>query len=237
MLQAGPQSISLPAVRLLLIEDNPRLAALIQAGLAKEGFPTDLVTSVAEGLSVLATMHFSLVILDLGLPDGDGLSILKHLRGKGAAIPVLVLTARQSPSDKVKGLDHGADDYLGKPFAFDELVARIRALLRRPPTYLGNRLTLGSMVFDTTSKELTVDGAQYLLAAREATLLEALLRRSNHVVPKSVLEDQLYGLGEEGSPNAIEVYVHRLRKQLDDAGAGAEIHTVRGVGYLIREPK
>jgi two-component system response regulator TctD len=177
------------------------------------------------------------VILDLGLPDGDGLSILQYLRGKGAAIPVLVLTARQSTSEKVKGLAHGADDYLGKPFAFDELVARIRALLRRPPTYLGHQLALGGMTFDTTSRELSINGARHLLAAREATLLEALLRRSNHVVPKSVLEDQLYGLGEEGSPNAIEVCVHRLRKQLDDVGAGAEIHTVRGVGYLIREPK
>lgn len=224
-------------MRLLLIEDNPRLAGLIQAGLAKEGFPTDLVTSRSEGLSVLSTTHFSLVILDLGLPDGDGLSILKHLRNKGTPVPVLILTARQSPSEKVKGLDHGADDYLGKPFAFNELVARIRALLRRPPSYLGNRLALGDMVFDTISKELMVKGAQYLLAAREATLLEALLRRSNHVIPKSLLEDQLYGLAEEGSPNAIEVYIHRLRKQLQDAGAGAEIHTVRGVGYLIREPK
>jgi len=236
-LQAPFNCTSLPPVRLLLIEDNPRLAALIQAGLAKEGFPTDLVTSVSEGLSVLSTTHFSLVILDLGLPDGDGLSILKHLRGKGAAIPVLILTARQSPSEKVKGLDHGADDYLGKPFAFDEFVARIRALLRRPPTYLGNQIALGGMVFDTTSKELTVNGAQYVLPTREAALLEVLLRRSNHVIPKSVLEDQLYGLAAEGSPNAIEVYIHRLRKQLDDAGAEAEIHTVRGVGYLIREQK
>lgn len=224
-------------MRLLLIEDNPRLAALIQAGLAKEGFFSDVVNGVAEGLSALSTTHFSLVILDLGLPDGDGLSILQHLRGKGATTPVLVLTARQSISEKVKGLDQGADDYLGKPFAFDELLARIRALLRRPPTYLGNQLMLGGMILDTASKELTVHGARHLLGAREAALLEALLRRSNHVVPKGVLEDQLYGLATEGSPNAIEVYVHRLRKQLEDAGAGAEIHTVRGVGYLIREPK
>jgi two-component system response regulator TctD len=222
-------------VRLLLIEDNHRLAALIQSGLAKEGFPSDLVTSVAEGLSALATTHFSLVILDLGLPDGDGLSILQQLRSKGTATPVLVLTARQNTSEKVKGLDHGADDYLGKPFAFDELVARIRALLRRPAAYLGHQLTLGSLTFDTASRELTVNGNRHILPTREAALLEALLRRSNHVVPKTLLEDHLYGLAAEGSPNAVEVYIHRLRKQLDDAGARAQIHTVRGVGYLIRE--
>lgn len=224
-------------VRLLLIEDNPRLAALIQAGLAKEGFPTDIVASMGEALTVLGTTHFSLVILDLGLPDGDGLGVLQSLRGKGASIPVLILTARQGTSDKVKGLGQGADDYLGKPFAFDELVARVRALLRRPAAYLGQQLVLGDMVFDTASRELTVKGNRHPLGAREAALLESLLRRSNHVVPKSVLEDQLYGLGSEGSPNAIEVHVHRLRRQLDEAGADAEIHTIRGVGYLIREPR
>jgi DNA-binding response OmpR family regulator len=234
-LQGPPDFSSLPAVRLLLIEDNQRLAALIQSGLTKEGFGADVVASVAEGLSALSTTHFSLVILDLGLPDGDGLSVLQFLRGRGMATPVLVLTARQSTSEKVKGLDHGADDYLGKPFAFDELIARIRALLRRPAAYLGHQLVLRNLAFDTASGELMVDGARRLLPAREAALLEALLRRSNHVVPKTVLEDHLYGLAEEGSANAIEVYIHRLRKQLEDAGAQARIHTVRGVGYLIRE--
>ena len=222
-------------MRLLLVEDNARLSDLIVAGLAKEGFAVDAVATVSDALCALATTHFSLVILDLGLPDGDGMTIVQHLRRSGAPTPLLVLTARQSTEDKVKGFEQGADDYLGKPFAFDELVARTRALLRRPATYLGSQLRLGSLAFDTVERLVIVGDTKHPLSAREAAILEALLRRSNHVVPKSILEDQLYGLSSDGSANAVEVYVHRLRKQLESLGGGVEIHTVRGVGYLIRE--
>ena len=222
-------------MRLLLVEDNARLSDLIVAGLAKEGFAVDAVASVSDALCALSTTHFSLVILDLGLPDGDGMTILHHLRSSGATTPLLVLTARQSTEDKVKGFEQGADDYLGKPFAFDELVARTRALLRRPQAYLGSQLRLGSLAFDTAERQVIVAGTRHPLSAREAAILEALLRRSNHVVPKNILEDQLYGLSSDGSANAVEVYVHRLRKQLESLGCGVEIHTVRGVGYLIRE--
>jgi DNA-binding response OmpR family regulator len=222
-------------MRLLLVEDNTRLSELIVAGLAKEGFAVDAVATIADALCALSTTHFSLAIVDLGLPDGNGLTIIQHLRGSGATIPMLVLTARQSTEDKVKGFHQGADDYLGKPFAFDELVARVRALLRRPPAYLGNQLRLGAMAFDTLEKQLVVAGSRHTLSAREAAILEVLLRRSNHVVPKAILEDQLYGLSADGSANAVEVYVHRLRKQLESLGCGVEIHTIRGVGYLIRE--
>jgi DNA-binding response OmpR family regulator len=222
-------------MRLLLVEDNARLSDLIIAGLAKEGFAVDAVATVSDALSALATTHFALVILDLGLPDGDGLSVVQHLRGSGATIPLLILTARQSTEDKVKGFGQGADDYLGKPFAFDELVARVRALLRRPPAYLGSQLRLGALTFDTAERQIVVRGSIHLISAREAAILEALMRRSNHVVPKNILEDQLYGLSSEGSPNAVEVYIHRIRKQLEGLETGIEIHTVRGVGYLIRE--
>ena len=222
-------------MRLLLVEDNERLSDLIVAGLAKEGFAVDAVTTVADALCALATTHFSLAILDLGLPDGDGLAIVQHLRSSGATMPLLVLTARQSTEDKVKGFKQGADDYLGKPFAFDELVVRVRALLRRPSAYLGSQLKLGAMAFDTMERQIIIEGTRHPLSAREAAILEALLRRSNHVVPKNVLEDQLYGLSADGSANAVEVYVHRLRKQLENLTCGVAIHTVRGVGYLIRE--
>ncbi|HWU56002.1 MAG TPA: response regulator transcription factor [Rhizomicrobium sp.] len=222
-------------MRLLLVEDNARLSHLIVAGLAKEGFAVDAVATVSDTLSALSTTHFALVILDLGLPDGDGLAVIQHLRSSGSTTPLLVLTARQSTEDKVKGLQQGADDYLGKPFAFDELVARIRALLRRPSAYLGGQLKLGDLAFDTAGKEITVQGVKHQISAREAIILEALLRRSNHVVPKTILEDQLYGLSSEGSTNAVEVYVHRLRKQLEQSGAQVAIHTIRGIGYLIRE--
>ena len=223
------------AMRLLLVEDNARLSDLIAGGLAKEGIATDTVTTIAECLSALATTHFSVVILDLGLPDGDGLSVLQHMRAQGSSTPVLVLTARLSVRDRVKGLHHGADDYLGKPFAFEELVARVRALLRRPTAYLGRELRLGNFTFDVEGREIAVAGAQYALAPREALVLEVLMRRANRVVPKKILEDQLYGLSADGSANAVEVSVHRLRKQLIETGAHVAIHTVRGVGYLIKE--
>lgn len=222
-------------MRLLLVEDNARLSNLIAEGLQREGFEVDRMTSVADGLAALTTTHFAAVILDLGLPDGDGLSIIQALRGRGSATPVLILTARQGVRDRVKGLQQGADDYLGKPFAFEELVARVRALLRRPQAYLGRELALGKLVFDTESREIRLEGRHIGLASREAALLEALLRRSNHVVSKKVLEDQLYGLSDEGSTNAVEVSIHRLRKQLEDAQADVAIHTIRGVGYLIRQ--
>jgi DNA-binding response OmpR family regulator len=222
-------------MRILLVEDNARLSNLITAGLTKEGFAADAVDSLADALSALTTTHFAAVVLDLGLPDGDGLSLVQHLRARGSAMPILILTARLSVSDRVKGLHLGADDYLGKPFAFEELVARLRALLRRPSAYLGSELILGRLSFDTEGREMVIAGTHHAIAPREAAVLEALLRRSNHVVPKKVLEDQLYGLGADGSANAVEVYVHRLRKQLVDADAGVSIHTVRGVGYLIKE--
>lgn len=222
-------------MRLLLVEDNARLSTLIAGGLTKEGFAVDSVTTIAEALSAIATTHFAAVILDLGLPDGDGLSVVEHLRTKGSYTPILILTARQGVGDRVRGLRHGADDYLGKPFAFEELVARVHALLRRPAAYLGRELRLGGLTFDIESREIQVGGAQFAVAPREAVILESLLRRSNRVVPKKMLEDQLYGLSADGSANAVEVFVHRLRRQLSEAHADVAIHTVRGVGYLIKE--
>jgi DNA-binding response OmpR family regulator len=224
-------------MRLLLVEDNDRLSSLLETGLGAAGFKVDLVTSGADALAVTAATQYPVVVLDLGLPDEDGLAVLRQLRGRGDATPVLVLTARNGLQDRVKGLQAGADDYLGKPFALEELVARLQALLRRPGNLLGQRLGVGNVVLDTEARQVYVEELPQALSAREIAVLELLLRRSGRVVSKKLVEDQLFGLSGEVGSNAVEVYVHRLRKQLAEAGATAQIHTVRGVGYMIMAGK
>ena len=220
-------------MRLLLVEDNEELSGIVVKGLELGGFSADQVATAADALNVLRTMHYSAVILDLGLPDEDGLTVLQTLRSSQNAVPVLILTARDGVNDRVAGLRAGADDYLVKPFAIEELIARIEALLRRPGQLLGRSLELGNLVFDTVARQLFIDGEPRVLSAREMALLEILMRRSGRVVSKRVVEDQIYGLSADVGSNAVEVYVHRLRKTLQDLGASAVIHTIRGVGYLI----
>jgi DNA-binding response OmpR family regulator len=215
------------------VEDNERLLGLIRNALARAGLDADGVTTAADADAALHAIAYSAVVLDLGLPDQDGLSLLRQLRAAGTAIPILILTARGSVDDRVRGLDAGADDYLVKPFAEKELLARIRVLLRRPGSLLGEAYDFGNLCFDTVSRELTIRGVPQSLSPRETAVLELLLRRAGRVVPKNVVEDQLFGLDGEVGSNAVEVYVHRLRKQLAEAGATAVIHTIRGVGYLI----
>ncbi|HVJ52558.1 MAG TPA: response regulator transcription factor [Aliidongia sp.] len=224
-------------MRLLLVEDNDRLSSLLETGLGAAGFEVDLVTSGADALAVAAGTQYPVLVLDLGLPDEDGLDVLRQLRGRGDATPVLVLTARNGLQDRVRGLQAGADDYLGKPFALEELVARLQALLRRPGNLLGQRLGVGNVVLDTEARQVYVEEVPQALSAREISVLELLLRRSGRVVSKKLVEDQLFGLSGEVGSNAVEVYVHRLRKQLAEAGATAQIHTVRGVGYMIMAGK
>ena len=223
--------------RLLVIEDHDDLASLLLDGLGKAGFPADRVSTLDGARQVLASNSYSVVILDLGLPDGDGLSIIRSLRSRDDSTPVLILSARGGVEDRVRGIELGADDYLAKPFALEELVVRIRALLRRPGEFLGKPLRAGNVAFDTTGRQIFVDETPQFLSARETDLLEILLRRSGRVVPKSLAEDHLFGLSGDVRSNAIEVYIHRLRKHLADAGATVEIHTVRGVGYLMTEAK
>jgi DNA-binding response OmpR family regulator len=220
-------------MRLLLVEDNEELSGLLVKSLAAAGFGADTVTTAADALSVLGSTHYAAAILDLGLPDEDGLSVLRTLRTRQNTLPVLILTARDGVNDRVAGLRAGADDYLVKPFAIEELVARLEALLRRPGQLLGRSLKLGNLVFDTAARQLFIGGEPQILSARELALLEILMRRSGRVVSKRTVEDQIFGLSNDVGSNAIEVYVHRLRKSLQDYGASAAIHTIRGVGYLI----
>jgi len=221
-------------MRLLLIEDNKKLATLVVEGLGRVGFDVDRSASASEARDVLSKTRYAAVILDLGLPDGDGRQVLRELRARGDPTPVLILTARGSVQDRVEGLRDGADDYVVKPFAFDELVARVQAVLRRPAQFLGGSLQIANLTFDSGSRQAFVDGNPHVLSNREATVLELLMQRHGRVVPKRFLEEQLFGKSSEGGPNAIEVYIYRLRQLLEEWGADLAIHTVRGVGYLIR---
>jgi two-component system response regulator TctD len=171
------------------------------------------------------------------LPDGDGLSILRELRHHRNPVPVLVLTARGGLEDRVNGLRSGADDYLVKPFALEELVARLEAQLRRPGQQLGSSLQVANLEFDLRSRQASIDAEPQLLSARETAVLELLMRSKGRVVSKKQVEDHIFGLSGEVGSNAIEVYVHRLRRQLSEKGAKVRIHTIRGVGYLIAEDK
>ncbi len=224
-------------MRLLLVEDNERLSTLLTKGLGTGGFEVDVVTTASDASEATMGTGYSAVVLDLGLPDDDGLNVLREMRRRGIATPVLILTARSGLKDRVKGLQTGADDYLGKPFALEELVARLRALLRRPGNLLGLALNVGNVTLDTEARQILVAGKPQFFAAREIVILELLMRRSGRVVPRKLVEDHLFGIANDIGSNAIEVYIHRIRKQLAETGADAQIHTVRGVGYMIVEAR
>jgi len=221
-------------MRLLIVEDNEHLAELISSGLRAAGFDIDAVARADKALTATGQNRFDAIVLDLGLPDGDGMHVLAALRQAGDPTPVLVLTARDGIEDRVLGLRAGADDYVVKPFALAELVARIEALLRRPGNLLGSVLRLGNLTFDMQARQTSVDGSPLVLSLREVTVLELLMRSKENVIPKHAVEDHLFGL-EEVTSNAAEVYIHRLRKQLSAAGATVKIVTVRGVGYIMKE--
>lgn len=224
-------------MRLLLVEDNPRLGELIVEGLVRDGFAVDWRQTLDEALEARGLAAYDLILLDLGLPDGDGLELVRRLRREGDATPILILTARGELGDRVTGLDLGADDYLVKPFDMAELGARCRALLRRPGSCLGVVLQAGNVSLDTASRTVAVAGGPVPASPREAALLEVLLRRAGQVVARSTLEDQLYSMDAEVTPNALEVAVSRLRKRLAAAGADVALNTVHGVGYALFAPK
>ena len=224
-------------MRLLVVEDNQQLAEALTNGLRTAGYDTDHLAMSVEARAALTTTRYAALIIDLGLPDGDGLSILREIRHRKDPLPVLLLTARGGLHDRVNGLRSGADDYVVKPFDFEELLARLEALLRRPGHLLGSALQVGNVAFDTESRQAFVDGKPQVLSGRETAVLELLIRRKDRVVSKKLVEDELFGLTGEVASNAIEVYVHRLRKQLSEHGANIAIHTIRGVGYLMSEVK
>ena len=202
----------------------------IRAGLKREGFTVDWVHDAAAASAVLRSEPFELLLLDLGLPGSDGLQLLKTLRGRGEALPVLIITARDAVSDRVAGLDAGADDYLIKPFDLDELAARIRALLRRRAGRPAPGIEHLGVTLDPAAHRVTRAGADVPLSPREFALLQLLMERPGTILSRTQLEERLYGWGEEVESNAVEVHVHGLRKKL----GGEFILTVRGVGYRVR---
>jgi DNA-binding response OmpR family regulator len=224
-------------VRLLVVEDEPRIAEILKSGLRRAGFIVDVVDLCVDAREALALIAYDAAILDLGLPDGDGLKLLTQVRAAHNHVPILILTARDAVEDRVSGLDAGADDYLVKPFATSELIARIKALLRRPGGALGLELHAGNIDFDTVGRDVRVGCISLQLPRRECAILEHLMRRQGRVVPKSILEEKLYGIDDELESNAVPVHVHHLRRKLQEAKATAEIHTIRGVGYLLTESK
>jgi len=219
-------------MRILIAEDDVQLAEGLTRSLRDSGYAVDCVNTGAEADSATAAFEFDLLILDLNLPKMSGLEVLRRLRGRDRQTPVLILTAQNGVEDRVRGLDRGADDYLAKPFALEELKARVRALTRRtssPPALLRH----GGLSYDPVGKVARINGDVVDLSARESTLLEMLVQRAGRWVSKAQLLDHLCEWGEEVSTNAIEVYVHRLRKKL--RAAGVEIVTVRGLGYRVRD--
>ena len=220
-------------MRLLLVEDNAQLAELVQDGLTRQGFAIDRCGTLKEALAARSMASYDLILLDLGLPDGDGMSLVRQLRQGNDSTPILILTARGGLNDRLSGLDGGADDYLVKPFEIAELAARCRALLRRPGASLGVVLQLGNVALDTTTRTVTVNEQRIEVPPREVALLEQLLRRAEQVVRRNQLEESLYSFGEEVTPNALESAVSRLRKRLNAAEANVVVRTAHGIGYAI----
>jgi two-component system OmpR family response regulator len=219
-------------MRLLLIEDDCMLARGVSAALAQTGYTVEIAATANEALSLTRSGAFHVGILDLGLPDRDGIELLRELRRDGAAFPILILSARDGLNDRIRGLDTGADDYLVKPFALGELEARLRALLRRADED-ASLLELGELRFDVAGKRALVRDELIDLTARELAILEALLARAQKIVTKTALFDTVFPSETDAGPNALEVHVSRLRQKL--RRSGVTIRSVRGLGYRIEE--
>lgn len=223
-------------MRILVVEDEKRLAEVVKKGLAEEGYAVDIAYDGEEGQYMAESTPYDLVILDIMLPKKDGITVCRELRLKGINTPILMLTAKDSVEDRVKGLDSGADDYLVKPFAFSELLARVRALLRREALSKAPKLQVGDLVMDTLTREVWRGDKKIELTTKEYALLEYLMRHPNMVVTRTMLMEKVWDFDFEGISNVIDVYIRRLRYKLDKEGEESIIETVRGAGYRLREP-
>ncbi|MDK1288013.1 response regulator transcription factor [Pseudoalteromonas umbrosa] len=220
-------------MRILITEDNQQLAEFIQQAILQDGHAADIANSAGEMSSLIDNWQYDALVLDLGLPDTDGIDVIRQLRGADNPIPILILTARGGVEDRIKGLDLGADDYLNKPFAIDELKARLRAILRRPVEYSGNLLTRGNVSLDSKARRVMVDDKNINMGKTEVAILEYMIRHASLTVSKDAIYDAIYALGFEVTDNAIQVAMHRIRKKLEQAGSSTDIKTIRGIGYIL----
>jgi len=223
-------------MRILVVEDSRRLAGIIKRGLLEEGYAIDVAFDGEEAQYMAETTPFDLVILDIMLPKKDGVTVCRELRAKKVNTPILMLTAKDSVDDKVAGLDSGADDYQVKPFAFAELLARVRALLRREIIPKTQKLQAGDLVMDVQTREVWRGERKIDLTAKEYAILEYFLRRPNVVVTRTMLGENVWDYEFDGISNIIDVYVRRIRRKIDENGKNSLIQTLRGAGYRLRVP-
>jgi len=223
-------------MKILIVEDEQKTGDYLKQGLSEAGFVADLARDGVDGLHLALTDDYDLVVLDVMLPRLDGWQVLREIRAKGKHLPVLFLTARDQVEDRVKGLEFGADDYLVKPFAFSELLARVRALLRRGKAREPELLQVADLELDLLRRRVTRAGKRIDLTAKEFALLELLLRRQGEVLPRSLIASQVWDMNFDSDTNVIEVAVRRLRAKIDDAFDLKLIRTVRGMGYVLEIP-
>ncbi|MCC7497710.1 MAG: response regulator transcription factor [Bryobacterales bacterium] len=222
-------------MQLLVVEDEPQMAELLRQGLTEDGHVVTAAHNGLDALALAASEHFDAIVLDLMLPGLDGLEVARRLRTAGCLTPILMLTARDRVADIVTGLDSGGDDYITKPFALDELLARVRAVARRGPIARPVVLSAGGLALDTGSRTATRAGRAVSLTRTEYLLLELLMRNAGRVVPRDTIVAGVWGYDNEVEPNTLEAFVYLLRTKVDHGHAHRLIHTVRGVGYMIRE--
>jgi DNA-binding response OmpR family regulator len=223
-------------MRILVVEDEEKVASFVRKGLEQSSYTVDVTSNGEDALVCAAVNDYAAIILDMMLPGRDGLSVVRELREHGSTVPVLALTARSALEDRIHGLDSGCDDYLAKPFAFDELLARLRALLRRQAT--GNRLPrleYAGLSLDPVTRAVTRDGRPIELTNKEYALLEMLLRHPGQVFTRTAILESVWGYDFDAGSNVLEVYMNFLRKKIDQGSERKLLHTVRGVGYVLRE--
>jgi DNA-binding response OmpR family regulator len=222
-------------LRILVVEDESELAELIKRGLEEEGYAVDVAGTGETGEELAESVPYDMVVLDIILPGKDGLEVCRDLRGKKLKMPILMLTAKDAIEDKVKGLDCGADDYMAKPFVFEELYARVRALLRREENLVSQKVELGDVVIDTTTRQVWRGGTEVTLTPKEYSIFEYLARHPNMVITRVMLEQHVWNLELDSTSNLVDVFIRKLRRKLDSEGESL-IQTVKGAGYRLRSP-